>query len=250
MNIAARQTLFNDFSKTIFVDPYDVHKFIKHSSKSDTAIIRISELTTYGDGGPYTMQLILTPISSISSDKKFLLIDAPSVSREIFSMNIIGGGWRFSATPTVDSNETQIYLFAATNGQHGSGHGSIPVTTQKTNIIVNGSSGEIFFNNQKIQDISTTNIPIESKYYISRHYELSTRFTDKIERIEIMGKYSHDWGNLYAKFYHFRLFDKNMNMICNLWPKNINGQPGIYDECTKKFWTKTHLTGDFVFGTD
>jgi hypothetical protein len=65
-----------------------------------------------------------------------------------------------------------------------------------------------------------------------------------------MGKYDHYWGNLYAKFYHFRLFDKNMNMICNLWPKNINGQSGIYDECTKKFWTKTHLTGDFVFGID
>ena len=246
MNIAARQTLFNDFSKTIFVDPYDVHEFIKHSSESDTAIIRISELTTYGDGGPYTMQLILTPISSISSDKKFLDVGVPSLSREIFSMHIIGGGWRFSATPTVDANETQIYSFAEASGKYG----SIPVTTQKTNIIANGSSGEIFFNNQKIQDISTTNIPIESKYYISRHYELSTRFTDKIECIEIMGKYSHDWGNLYAKFYHFRLFDKNMNMICNLWPKNINGQPGIYDECTKKFWTKTHLTGDFVFGTD
>ena len=65
-----------------------------------------------------------------------------------------------------------------------------------------------------------------------------------------MGVISHDWGNMYAKFYHFRMFDKNLNMICDLWPAQQNGQSGIIDKCSNIFWTKTHLTGDFVFGTD
>ena len=61
-----------------------------------------------------------------------------------------------------------------------------------------------------------------------------------------MGVISHDWGNMYAKFYHFRMFDKNLNMICDLWPAQQNGQSGIIDKCSNIFWTKTHLTGDFV----
>lgn len=249
MNLGARQTLMGNNSSQLFVDPSTCNEYICHSTESDTAIIRLTELIHTSNGGPYSAQLILTSLQTLYTDKKFLTINDVD-SGEVFGMHIINGGWRFAImSQTEEKDPSTQYSFASINGQHGSGHGYIQVTNQKINFVSNALDGTVLINNMLIQDYPTISIPKDSPYYWTAHYSYAP-FEKAISHIDIMGKYTHDHGNMYAKFYHFRLYDKDMNMICNLWPKIQNGEAGIYDKCTNKFWSKTHLNGSFIFGTD